>query len=655
MKGQKGITIITLAITIVVLLILAGVSLNLVLGDNGIIEKAQYSAKRYDEETKNEKSRLDMLESAINQYAFDQKFAQSLAGYQKFTSNLKDNPSEEDIERAIEKTNNELGSACKIIGIRTLEQLKSIGNDEEYPLTDVVYIVINDINIGEEFIPIGGGTESFSGVFDGRNNVFTNLIIDVDEENGGLFGINDGIIYDLSISNGTIQSSESKLGVLAGTNNGIIENCNSLGNIDITSTARGTLGNIADNTDDYGGAVGGIAGFNSSKGKISSCNSKADITALKLVGGICGDNRGIIEDCVNDGNIECDGLQKTQFEYLSCQCGGIVGSNGNNTDLNEIVRNCVNNGEIIVHGMSGAGIAGLNTSLIENCQNNGNITSDYARFGGIVGENWGKISQSCNNAIIESTCTEPIISEGYESSGKNGMIGGICGLSLGLIEDCYTTSNSYVISIYLSFVGGICGVLSDNDMSKIYNTTNIERSYNLGKVTGIENVAGIVSKIGYSVSTSNYINSCYNKGEINGNTRVAGITASVVDVGSISNCYNDGTIKIDPLDSTNNLCGGIVAVLYGNLTNCYNTGSISNISTNSINARAGGIAGRVFNDNVSNCYYLNTSASTGEGHGTTGLTGIESKTQNELQSLASTLGSEYKNNSGGYPKLTWEE
>ena len=43
-KESKGITLITLVITIVVLLILAGISINAVIGDDGIIKKAQDSA-----------------------------------------------------------------------------------------------------------------------------------------------------------------------------------------------------------------------------------------------------------------------------------------------------------------------------------------------------------------------------------------------------------------------------------------------------------------------------------------------------------------------------------------------------------------------------------------------------------------------------------
>ena len=41
MKNQKGITLIALVITIIVLLILAGVSIAMLTGDNGILSNAQ--------------------------------------------------------------------------------------------------------------------------------------------------------------------------------------------------------------------------------------------------------------------------------------------------------------------------------------------------------------------------------------------------------------------------------------------------------------------------------------------------------------------------------------------------------------------------------------------------------------------------------------
>ena len=48
-KNQKGITLIALVITIVVLLILAGITINVLLDNNGIINKAQDAANKMDE------------------------------------------------------------------------------------------------------------------------------------------------------------------------------------------------------------------------------------------------------------------------------------------------------------------------------------------------------------------------------------------------------------------------------------------------------------------------------------------------------------------------------------------------------------------------------------------------------------------------------
>ena len=49
-EKQKGITLIALVITIIVMLVLAGVSINAIVGENGILSKAQ-SAKFLSEES----------------------------------------------------------------------------------------------------------------------------------------------------------------------------------------------------------------------------------------------------------------------------------------------------------------------------------------------------------------------------------------------------------------------------------------------------------------------------------------------------------------------------------------------------------------------------------------------------------------------------
>ena len=47
LKQQKGITLVALVITIVVLIILAGVAISLTLSDNGIFNKAKQARDNY--------------------------------------------------------------------------------------------------------------------------------------------------------------------------------------------------------------------------------------------------------------------------------------------------------------------------------------------------------------------------------------------------------------------------------------------------------------------------------------------------------------------------------------------------------------------------------------------------------------------------------
>ena len=65
LKSNKAITLVALIITIIILLILAGVSLSMVLGDNGLINKAQSSVDKYQESVNNEQLMLDSIEGYI--------------------------------------------------------------------------------------------------------------------------------------------------------------------------------------------------------------------------------------------------------------------------------------------------------------------------------------------------------------------------------------------------------------------------------------------------------------------------------------------------------------------------------------------------------------------------------------------------------------
>ena len=67
MKRIQGITLIALVVTIVVLLILAAVSINMLAGENGIIKQAQYSKERTRAGTVEERRDLWKSENIINE------------------------------------------------------------------------------------------------------------------------------------------------------------------------------------------------------------------------------------------------------------------------------------------------------------------------------------------------------------------------------------------------------------------------------------------------------------------------------------------------------------------------------------------------------------------------------------------------------------
>lgn len=66
--SNSAITLIALIITIIVLLILAGVTLNMVMGENGIIKKAQLAKEKTNEAQKSENEKLEELDKKVANY-----------------------------------------------------------------------------------------------------------------------------------------------------------------------------------------------------------------------------------------------------------------------------------------------------------------------------------------------------------------------------------------------------------------------------------------------------------------------------------------------------------------------------------------------------------------------------------------------------------
>lgn len=66
LKGQKGITLVALVITIIVLLILAGVTITLTLGEKGIFKTAEKAGENYTQAQREELEGLNSFQNTVD-------------------------------------------------------------------------------------------------------------------------------------------------------------------------------------------------------------------------------------------------------------------------------------------------------------------------------------------------------------------------------------------------------------------------------------------------------------------------------------------------------------------------------------------------------------------------------------------------------------
>ena len=67
-KGSDGITLVALVVTIVILLILAGITIMYTMGDNSIFKKAQEAKNKTEEAIKSEQEYMKQVDNMINGY-----------------------------------------------------------------------------------------------------------------------------------------------------------------------------------------------------------------------------------------------------------------------------------------------------------------------------------------------------------------------------------------------------------------------------------------------------------------------------------------------------------------------------------------------------------------------------------------------------------
>ncbi len=441
MMKNKGITLVALVVTIIIMLILAGVTIGLVTGENGLFKMAQQSVEKYQTAQSEEESTMQELADELHGIigkGKDDKTPGEMSG-----EGTEDKPFLiESIEDLIEFSNKVNGGTTyenQIVKLAVNLDFQSEDSYVDYKTTSFGDIngengaeeLKTELTTGNGFTSIGNDQQQFKGTFDGQNRTISNLYINIAEDYKGLFGYvgSKGSIKNLTISKAEINCEAGYIGTLAGSIDG--------GTIENIKTINGkVIGNRL---------VGGIVGY---------CN-----------------NNTTINNCINENNILVNGGQADSSGWTHLDAGGIAG----NIDNNSYIFNSYNNGKIksnknidkfiLIGGISGSC---ANESIIDSCYNTGYIGdliegSRVRECGGIVGDVKydSKISKCYNIGTI---------------SGLQ-YVGGIVGIqgykSMTCVENCYNTGDIMAISGLAGGISGVSDSTTGSEISNCYNVGNI--------------------------------------------------------------------------------------------------------------------------------------------------------------------------------------
>lgn len=409
---------------------------------------------------------------------------------------------------------------------------------------------------------------------------------------GGITGwadskANGAFVVENCSNEGNITGAKSVGGICAAVRNGAIRNSRNSGAV----TATLNNGGISDDFANQHG-VGGIVGFMNGA-NATNCSNSGAVTCVNKAGGILGHGSWFtVEDCTNSGRI---------FSKEFGVNGGLVGSAW---DVGNI-HNCKNEGEIAgifktgwTGGIVGAARSSTKTKerviTIRNCENNGKVIVEGTEgstqgVGGIVGHSWSY--SNAPNRVEVYYCKN---NGDVTVTGKNGGTKAQAGI----------------------YVGGIVGQCYDYNN---WTSIPINDCLNTAKISGGQFVGGILGCFdgrGYKSKTD--ISNCENRGEIITATDCVG---GILGGGSrgqtepgcgsrMDNCLNIGSIKYVDATTAKPYAGGIAGSFTGGrIFNCYSNGTVGTVEGTPVENVAltlGAIAGKTTNSNAecSYSYYL---------------------------------------------------
>ena len=485
----------------------------------------------------------------------------------------------------------------------------------------------------------GKNNQEYTGIFNGRGYSVVDLNIDnTADKNVGIFGTigANGTIKNLRVDDINVKGTgkNSNVGIIAGTNNGLIEGVTTWGG-DVSGTGNigGIVGvNNSTVTDinannivkalssdkNNGDILGGIAGINNGKGLISDSQSMSGLTnsgennqqgISAAMGGIAGINSGKITVVVNKGTTSGiydydtknpNNPAHVEKHYKSDVVGGIVGKNNANAQIDGAY-----NESVVKGGTNVGGIVGINDGDVKNVANAMEITGKDNNAGGIAGTNNNSIENARNNASItgennvgglvgvngaNSKITTAVNDKSATIIG-NTDVGGITGLNQGTI-DTTTQKLENRGSIYgYKNVGGVAGTNAGRiDGEGLINEMQLNVNKNINSTDKAMNFGGIVGL------NTGIVNGANNMGTLtaHGATNVGGIAGqngTDTNPGSaIGKVENNGKVYGD------NYVGGIVGYNKNFNTNI-DIDIAGNTVTNNGEVHSDGVAGGLMGRN----------------------------------------------------------
>ena len=516
-KENRGITLIALVVSIIVLLILAGVSISMLTGQNGILKRATEANNTTEVASEKEGIQMavttsqmssanytsikkDGLQSELNSYFGKEKttLEDNKDGSYTVTMNnskrkytieddgsiiegVYDKWNGTDSKEPTEKTSNE-------IHIYTVAELKWIAdkvNNEGNTFEGYTIYLENNLDFGaRETSGTWENTENealkwtaigkqknipLKATFEGNNHIIKGVYINDETNFNGIFG-NSGSILNLTVKNSYIKGGTCSGTVVGAVRSGTIENCHNINStIELYDECRG---------------VGGVAG--QVKGVIKNCTNiggrvvgKKDANGNTLTGGVVGTLiTGGAQDCYNTGNVTGEGNL----------VGGVIGG----INPYSTVQDCYNTGDVTGEGDRVGGVVGASStsSTVQDCYNTGNVTGEGNYVGGVVG--------TAANIVTKCYNTGTIVSKGIEGTG-------------GIVGSCLT-KNPQDISLCFNAgtvqapenAGGISGYLGEQEYA-----AKETKCYNKGKVICTQSNTGRGEIIGIMASDATVTNSYY--------------------------------------------------------------------------------------------------------------------------------------------------